>query len=162
MNLYENIVIINPSLSDEEIEATTEKIKDLITADKGEILKVEPWGRRKLAYELNKQTRGFFVLLLFNAPSIVVKKLEEFYKVYDPVFKYMVVRLEKKQREAVLKSLAAAEAAAATAAATAAAATATATEAATEAATATAPEAAPEAATEAAPEAEEGEKAESV
>jgi small subunit ribosomal protein S6 len=119
VNLYENIVIINPSLSDEEIEAVTEKIKDLITADKGEILKVEPWGRRKLAYELNKQTRGFFVLLLFNAPSTVVKKLEDFYKVYDPVFKYMVVRLEKKQKEAVLKSLAAAEAAAATAATTA-------------------------------------------
>ena len=117
MNLYENIVIINPSLSDEEIEATTEKIKDLITADKGEILKVEPWGRRKLAYELNKQSRGFFVLLLFNAPSTVVKKLEDFYKVYDPVFKYMVVRLEKKQKEAVLKSLAAAAAAATTAAA---------------------------------------------
>ncbi len=97
MNLYENIVIINSSLSDEEIEAATEKIKDLITAEKGEILKVEPWGRRKLAYELNKQTRGFFVLLLFNAPSTVVKKLEDFYKVYDPVFKYMVVRLEKKQ-----------------------------------------------------------------
>jgi len=116
VNLYENVVIINPFLSDEEIEATTEKIKDLITADKGEILKVEPWGRRKLAYELNKQTRGFFVLLLFNAPSTVVKKLEDFYKVYDPVFKYMVVRLEKKHKEAVLKSLAAAAAAAAAAA----------------------------------------------
>lgn len=105
INVYENIVIFNPSLSDEEIEAATQRVKDLITGNQGEVLKVEPWGRRKLAYELNRQTRGFFTLLLFRAPSSVVKTLEEFYKVFDPVFKYMVVRLEKKQREAALRSL---------------------------------------------------------
>jgi small subunit ribosomal protein S6 len=113
MNTYENIVIFNPSLSDEEIETATTRIKDLIASEQGEILKVEPWGRRKLAYELNKQTRGFYTLLLFKAPSTVVKKLEELYKVYDPVFKYMVVKLEKKQREATLRKLAEAEAKAA-------------------------------------------------
>lgn len=106
VNVYENIAIFNPSLSDEEIEAATQRVKDLIASNQGEILKVEPWGRRKLAYELNKQTRGFYTLFLFRAPSSFVKTLEEFYKVFDPVFKYMVVRLEKKQREAALKSLA--------------------------------------------------------
>lgn len=111
VNVYENIAIFNPSLSDEEIEAAQQRVKDLIEANQGEVLKVEPWGRRKLAYELNKQTRGFFVLFLFRAPSSFVKTLEDFYKVYDPVFKYMVVRLEKKQREAALKSLAEAAAA---------------------------------------------------
>jgi small subunit ribosomal protein S6 len=111
VNVYENIAIFNPSLSDEEIEAAQQRVKDLIEANQGEVLKVEPWGRRKLAYELNKQSRGFFVLFLFRAPSSFVKTLEDFYKVYDPVFKYMVVRLEKKQREAALKSLAEAAAA---------------------------------------------------
>lgn len=105
INVYENIVIFNPSLSDEEIEAATQRIKDLITANQGEMLKVEPWGRKKLAYELNKQSRGFFTLFLFRAPSSVVKTLEDLYKVFDPVFKYMVVRLERKQREAALRAL---------------------------------------------------------
>lgn len=105
INVYESIVIFNPSLSDEEIEVATQRIKDLITANQGEILKVEPWGRKKLAYELNKQSRGFFTLFLFRAPSSVVKTLEDLYKVFDPVFKYMVVRLERKQREAALKAL---------------------------------------------------------
>ena len=104
MNTYENIVIFNPSLSDEEIEAATTRIKDLIAADQGEILKVDPWGRRKLAYEINKQSRGFYTLFLFKAPSTVVKKLEELYKVFDPVFKYMVVKLEKKQRDPVFRT----------------------------------------------------------
>lgn len=106
VNVYENIAIFNPSLSDEEIEAATQRVKDLIASNQGEILKVDPWGRRKLAYELNKQTRGFFTLFLFRAPSSFIKTLEEFYKVFDPVFKYMVVKLEKKQREAALRSLA--------------------------------------------------------
>ncbi len=106
VNVYENIAIFNPSLSDEEIEAATQRVKDLIASNHGEILKVDPWGRRKLAYELNKQTRGFFTLFLFRAPSSFIKTLEEFYKVFDPVFKYMVVKLEKKQREAALRSLA--------------------------------------------------------
>jgi small subunit ribosomal protein S6 len=113
MNVYENIVIFNPSLPDEEIETATTRIKDLIASEKGEVLKVDPWGRRKLAYEINKQTRGFYTLLLFRAPSPVVRKLEELYKVYDPVFKYMIVKLEKKQMEAALKALAEAEAKAA-------------------------------------------------
>ncbi len=105
MNVYENIVIMDPALSDEEIEAATERIKGIITGADGEILKVDPWGRRKLAYELNKQTRGFYTLLLYRAPSSVVRKLEEFYKVFDPVFKYMVVKLEKKQLAATLRKL---------------------------------------------------------
>jgi len=104
VNVYENIVIFNPNLSDEEIEAATQRVKDLITGGQGEVLKAEPWGRRKLAYELNKQSRGFYVLFLFRAPSGLVKTLEDFYKVFDPVFKFMVVRLEKKQREAALRA----------------------------------------------------------
>lgn len=106
VNVYENIAIFNPALSDEEIEAATQRVKDLIASNQGEILKVDPWGRRKLAYELNKQTRGFYTLFLFRAPSSFIKTLEEFYKVFDPVFKYMVVKLEKKQKEAALRSLA--------------------------------------------------------
>jgi small subunit ribosomal protein S6 len=105
MNVYENIVIFNPSLPDEEIETATTRIKDLIASEQGEVLKVDPWGRKKLAYELNKQTRGFYTLFLFKAPSPVVRKLEELYKVYDPVFKYMIVKLEKKQRDAALRAL---------------------------------------------------------
>ena len=107
MNIYENIVILNASLSDEDIEAASKKIKDLIINSGGEILKAEPWGRRKLGYEIKKQKKGFFLFLLFNAPSPTIKKLEEYYKVFDQVIKFMVVRLEKKQTEAVMAGLSA-------------------------------------------------------
>lgn len=105
MNIYENIIILNASLTDEDTEASVKKIKDLITNSGGEILKADMWGRRKLANELKKQKKGFYVFLLFRSPSPVIRKLEDYYKVFDPVIKHMVVKLEKKQSARALESL---------------------------------------------------------
>lgn len=105
MNIYENIIILNASLSAEEIEASTGKIKDLIASSGGEILKIETWGSKKLAYEIKKQKKGFYLLLFFKSPSSTIKKLEDYYKVFDPVIKYMILRLTRKQTEAVLQSI---------------------------------------------------------
>jgi len=105
MNIYENIVILNASPSDEEIEASLKKIRDLIANAGGEILKVDVWGRRKLANEIKKQKKGFYVLLAFRSAPSLIRKLEDYYKVFDPVIKYMVVRLEKKQSAHLLASL---------------------------------------------------------
>lgn len=107
MDIYENIIILNASLSDEDIEAASGKIKDLITSSGGEILKVDVWGRRKLAYEIEKQNKGFYLLLFFKSPSSAIRKLEDYYKVFDPVVKYMVLKLPKKQSDAVLQSISA-------------------------------------------------------
>lgn len=106
LNLYENILILDASLSDEAIEEATQKVKDLISGSGGEVLKVDPWGRKKLAYELNRHSRGFYTLLLFNAPPDTIKKLEDYYNVSDFIVKFMVRKLEKKRKEAALASLA--------------------------------------------------------
>ncbi len=110
MNIYENIIIMNAAISDEEAEAAVTKIKDLVTGQGGEVLKVDVWGRRKLAYEIKKQKKGLYVLLIYKTPSATVKKLEDFYKVFDAVLKYMVVKLEKKQVQEFEKSEPVAEA----------------------------------------------------
>lgn len=110
MNIYENIIIMNAAISDEEAEAAVTKIKDLVTSQGGEVLKVDVWGRRKLAYEIKKQKKGLYVLLIYKTPSATVKKLEDFYKVFDAVLKYMVVKLEKKQVQDLEKSEPVAEA----------------------------------------------------
>ena len=105
MNIYENIVILNASPADEEIEASLKKIKDLITNAGGELLKVDAWGRRKLANEIKKQKKGFYVLLVFRSASSLIKKLEDYYKVFDPVIKYMVIKLGKKESAHFLATL---------------------------------------------------------
>lgn len=110
MNFYENIVIINASLSDEEIEAANEKIKDFITKSGGEILKFEPWGRKKLGYEINKHKKGFYTFLVFKADPSLIKKLEDYYKVADFVVKHMVIKMRKKEVAHFMETLRQAEA----------------------------------------------------
>ncbi len=105
MNIYENVLIINSSLTEDELKSTTQKITEQIAKLGGEILKVDNWGKRKLAYELNKQKMAFYVLILFRSPSLAIKELEYFYKVFDPVMKYMIIRLSSKQIEALPKEV---------------------------------------------------------
>ena len=107
MNIYENVVILNASLPDEEINGSVSKIKDIIINAGGEILVAELWGRRKLSYDIKKQNKGFYALLIFKTPPATVKKLEEFYKVFDPVIKYMVIKLDPKQVKHLEKTQAA-------------------------------------------------------
>lgn len=105
MNIYENIIILNASPADDEIELSLKKIKDLITNSGGEILKADVWGRRKLANEIKKQKKGFYVLLAFKSAPSLIRKLEDYYKVLDAVIKYIVVKLEKKQSAHLLASI---------------------------------------------------------
>ncbi|GAB6183097.1 30S ribosomal protein S6 [Thermodesulfovibrio hydrogeniphilus] len=100
-NFYEQVVLLVPTLSEEEVQEAIKKISNLIADNAGEVLKVENWGKRKLAYKLNKQAMGYYVLFLFKAPSSTIKKIEDFYKVYDPVFKFMIVKLTEKQIKAL-------------------------------------------------------------
>jgi small subunit ribosomal protein S6 len=97
MNIYENIVIFDSGLSDEEAEGTVTKIKGIVTGSGGEVLKVDVWGRRKLAYEIKKQKKGIYVLLLYKTPPETIKKLEDFFRLSDVVIKYMIIKLDTKQ-----------------------------------------------------------------
>ncbi len=111
MNYYEKILIINPSLEDSAAEEIVEKIKGIITQQSGEIIKIDNWGRRKLAYELNKQQKGNYVMLHFKAPSPTILEIEKYCKMVDSIIKFMVIKItKKKQIEAMLHVPAAAAA----------------------------------------------------
>jgi small subunit ribosomal protein S6 len=103
MNVYEHMIILNAAITDEEADAAVGRIKDLITGQGGEVLKVDVWGRRKLAYEIKKQKKGLYVLIFYKAPAATIKKLEEFFKVFDSVLKYIVFRLGRKQVQSLEK-----------------------------------------------------------
>jgi len=106
MNYYENIFILSPDLDDNTVEGVVERVKNVVVKSGGEILKTENWGRKKLAYNLKKQNKGVYIFLIFKAPSPAVYELEIFFKVLEPLLKFMVVKLKKKQIDAVLSSLA--------------------------------------------------------
>lgn len=105
MNYYENISILNPALNEEEVSEATDKITSLISKSGGEILKSDNWGKKDLAYEIDKQKKGFYLYIVFRSPSEVIKKLEDYYKVFDPVFKFMIIKLSKKETTALINSM---------------------------------------------------------
>lgn len=105
MNYYENAVIFSDTLPEEELRSAIEKIKGIILEAGGQMLKQDEWGMRKLAYEIEKRKKGFYVFYYFKAPATVVKRLEDFYKVFDPVMKFMVIKLGPKQSKALEASL---------------------------------------------------------
>lgn len=103
MNYYEKVMILDANLDDSAAEETVTKIRDMITKQGGEIFNTENWGRRKLAYELNKHQKGNYFLLTFKAPPSTILELEKLCKVIDTIIKFMVVRhLKKKQIESIL------------------------------------------------------------
>jgi small subunit ribosomal protein S6 len=109
MTLYEEIMIIDPNLDENAINEIVENVKDKIIKQGGEILKSENWGSRKLAYQLNKQEKGHYIVLLFKAPPTTIQELERFAMITDAINKIMVIKVVKKKHvEAVMASLAAA------------------------------------------------------
>ncbi|MBI5182684.1 MAG: 30S ribosomal protein S6 [Nitrospirae bacterium] len=91
---YESIFIIKPTLSDEETEKVIQKMRDIITSGGGEVVNVENWGKKKLAYEIKKHKKGHYVLLHFKGEGPIVKELERNYRLSDLIIKFLTVKLK--------------------------------------------------------------------
>ena len=91
MQIYESVIVVHPRLSDSEIGTLIEKIKTVITADGGEILGEDKWGRRKLAYLINKNREGYYVYLKFNAKGDIIKKMNNWFRLQEDVIRTLTV-----------------------------------------------------------------------
>lgn len=96
MRNYELSVVLFSTLSEEEKVATLEKVKELITRFGGEITNVDDWGKRKLAYEIDKQREGFYYFIQFNAETTVPVEIESRVRIMEQVLRYLIVSLEDK------------------------------------------------------------------
>ena len=113
MRRYETVFIVNPSLSQEESQPLFDKLTDLIVAHQGLMVKFDEWGQKRLAYEIKKQTRGYYILLDFCGNGSLVKELERNMRLDDRVLKYMTVCVTKDvDEEAIRTEIKAAEEAA--------------------------------------------------
>ncbi len=90
---YELMYILNPALGEEAINAITEKIQALIESS-ATIDQVDAWGRRKLAYEIDDQREGHYMLVNFSSDVEFPKELERVLKITEGVLRYLVVRVD--------------------------------------------------------------------
>ena len=95
MRKYETIFILDPDLEEEQTQSAIEKVKGIISQNNGEILKVEDWGKRKLAYQVKKKAKGHYILIHFMGSPTLISELERNYRVMDAVIKFQSVRLDE-------------------------------------------------------------------
>lgn len=95
MRTYETIFIVHPDVAGEDYSAVLEKFKGVLTDQGAQILKVDEWGTRKLAYPIKKQTRGGYVLVAYEANPEVIAEFERRLRIDEAIMKFQTVYLEK-------------------------------------------------------------------
>jgi small subunit ribosomal protein S6 len=95
MRIYEELFIVKPDATEEEIDQFIEQMKTIVTSASGIVDKVDKWGKRKLAYRVDKYKEGAYVLFQFSAEPEAVKEFERRLRVSDLVIKFLTVRIDQ-------------------------------------------------------------------
>jgi len=93
MNKYESVIIINPNVDEAGVKALEDKFTGLIN-ENGKVESIEDMGKRRLAYEINKNKEGIYKVINFEAKPEFISELERNYRITDEIIKFIVVRKE--------------------------------------------------------------------
>ena len=95
MNKYELGVVVRADLEDESFQAEMNRVKGLIERFEGTIDKVDEWGRRKLAYPINKLTEGVYTFITFTSPAGAPREIEDRLRIMESVLRFLVIRKDE-------------------------------------------------------------------
>ena len=95
MRRYELMLVLRPDLPDDRSQATLERVTRSIAGTGGQIVKVSPWGRRRLAYPIGQQREGSYHIVIFDAPAESVMTLERDLGITEEVIRHLVTRIER-------------------------------------------------------------------
>jgi small subunit ribosomal protein S6 len=91
------MLILRPDAPDDQVQAVIDRVTRSIAAAEGQIVKVSPWGRRRLAYAIGQQREGSYFIIQFDAPGTAVVELERGLNITEEVMRHLVTRVEKPQ-----------------------------------------------------------------
>ena len=92
MNKYELTVIVTTKIEDEARAAVIEKVKDIITRFGGTVTDVDEWGKKRLAYEIQKMKEGYYYFITFESNSDCPNELEQRIRIMENVIRYLCIR----------------------------------------------------------------------
>lgn len=92
MNKYELALVVNAKIEEDDRVATVEKVKEYITRFGGTITNVDEWGKKRLAYEIQKMREGFYYFIQFDADETVPGELEQNVRIMENVIRYLCIR----------------------------------------------------------------------
>lgn len=94
MNKYELALVLNAKVEDEVRVETLEKVKEYIARFGGEITSIDEWGKKRLAYEIQKMKEGYYFFIHFESPSTTPAELENRLRIMDNVLRYLCLKDE--------------------------------------------------------------------
>ncbi len=97
---YELVYVMNPNAGEEAVNGLHAQVEEIITTRGGQIDKTDNWGRRRLAYEIDRHKEGTYVLELFSGTGEIVGELDRRLKVADNILRYLIVRVDEDLRKA--------------------------------------------------------------
>jgi small subunit ribosomal protein S6 len=92
---YDTIFVIDSLLKSEEIESIINKYERFISANGGQIERIDQWGKKRLAYEIKKRQYGYYVAIRFDGPPTMIKQLEREYRLNESLLRYKTFKLDK-------------------------------------------------------------------
>ena len=95
MNKYELALVVNAKIEDEPRAAVVEKAKEYITRFGGTVTEVEEWGKKRLAYEIQKMREGFYYFIQFDAEADVPAQVEQRVRIMDNILRFLCVRQDE-------------------------------------------------------------------
>jgi len=93
MHRYETLFVLLPDLPEAQVRETMDRVRRLIEGMQGQVLEIQDWGVRELAYRIRKQVRGTYVLVQYESKPDVLKELERTLKIADEVLRFVSVRM---------------------------------------------------------------------
>jgi len=93
---YEFTYIIDPVLDDDKFKEVVDRVNSLIEENNGEIVEVDEWGLRSLAYEINRKSNGYYVNTYFRAPASAIEVIERNMRISDDIMRYLTLKYDAK------------------------------------------------------------------
>jgi small subunit ribosomal protein S6 len=100
MRRYELMLILRPDVADDKAQAVIDRTTRQVSAGGGQIVKVAPWGRRRLAYQIDRYREGSYHIVLFEAPAEAIAELERVLQITEEVLRHLVTRVERPAKAA--------------------------------------------------------------
>lgn len=97
-DFFELTYILNPVLEEEKFSELVSYINKLIEDNGGEIVEVDEWGVKKLAYDIEKKSTGYYVNMYFNAPGEVIEVVERNMRIHDDIMRYLTLKYDAKMK----------------------------------------------------------------
>lgn len=95
MPKYETIIILDPSLPDESQEQWVSTVTETVSRERGHVLDLQRWGKKRLAYEIKKRREGSYIYFILEGSSKIVRELERLFRISEEVLKCLTVKIER-------------------------------------------------------------------